>query len=272
MTKIKSSKFDNLKKVSEENSKNFLNAKPFPFIQFDHFFNDNYLEEILSSFPKKGDIDYDHNFKNKTEVKLAINSPEKIPNQINLLIEYLNSYPFLSFLQSLTGIKEKLIPDPYLFGGGLHEIRRGGYLKIHSDFNMHPQMKLNRRLNLLLYLNKNWKEDWGGCLELWDKDMKSCSVKVSPIFNKMVIFKTTDFSFHGHPEPLMCPENISRKSIALYYYTNGRPKEEVNPQNGEAGQTTLFQKRVGYEDDFNTNRIKFKKIFGSIYIRKKEKY
>tara|TARA_B100001093_G_scaffold511341_1_gene579013 strand:+ start:2057 stop:2875 length:819 start_codon:yes stop_codon:yes gene_type:complete len=272
MANIITNKFENLKKVSEENKKNFLNAKPFPFIQFDQFFNDDYLDEILNFFPKMDDINYDHNFKNKTEVKLAINSPEKIPNKINILIEHLNSYPFLNFLQNLTGIKEKLIPDPYLFGGGLHEIRRGGYLKIHSDFNIHPQLKLNRRLNLLLYLNKNWKEDWGGFLELWDKDMKSCSVKVSPTFNKMVIFKTTDFSFHGHPEPLMCPENISRKSIALYYYTNGRPKEEIDPKNGETGQITLFRRRSGHEDSFNTNRIKFKKIFGSVYLRKKEKY
>ena len=84
----------------------------------------------------------------------------EIPTKINSFIEYLNSYLFLNFLQNLSGIKEKLVPDPYLFGGGLHEIRRGGFLKIHSDFNVHPQLNLNRRLNLLLYLNKNWKEDW----------------------------------------------------------------------------------------------------------------
>ena len=154
----------------------------------------------------------------------------------------------------------------------MHEIRRGGFLKIHSDFNVHPQLRLNRRLNLLLYLNKNWKIDWGGQLELWDQEMKSCRAKVQPNFNKMIIFKTTDYSYHGHPEPLNCPENISRKSIALYYYTNGRPKEEINPKNGDSGQSTLFQKRQDEKDDFVTNRVKFKKIFGSVYIRKKEEY
>jgi len=272
MINILASKFKDLDNISTEYNQTFLNAKPFPYIEFDNFFSEEYLNDILGSFPSMSEANYDHNFKNKTEVKLAINSPEKIPNKINLFIEYLNSYSFLKFLQNLTGIKEKLIPDPYLFGGGLHEIRKGGYLKIHSDFNVHPQLKLNRRLNLLLYLNKSWKEDWGGCLELWDKEMRSCGAKVSPLFNKMVIFRTTDFSFHGHPEPLMCPDNVSRKSLALYYYTNGRPLEEIDQKNGETGQTTLFQRRIGYKDEFNTNRIKFKKIFGSIYLRKKEKY
>ena len=265
-------KFKDLKKTSEENKSIFSNAKPFPYIEIDNFFDNNYLDEILNSFPKMSENSYDDNFKTKTEIKLAINSPEKIPTKINSFIEYLNSYPFLNFLQNLSGIKEKLVPDPYLFGGGLHEIRRGGFLKIHSDFNVHPQLNLNRRLNLLLYLNKNWKEDWGGQLELWDKEMKSCKVKVLPVFNKMVIFRTTDYSFHGHPEPLTCPENITRKSIAMYYYTNGRPKEEINFKNGERGQSTLYQKRYGHEDDFVTNRIIFKKVFGSFYIRKKERY
>jgi Rps23 Pro-64 3,4-dihydroxylase Tpa1-like proline 4-hydroxylase len=272
MNSILNKSFQNLKEISEKNKNFFLNAKPFSHIEFNNFFDDQYLEKILATFPDENFKDYDHNLKNETEVKLAINSPEKIPDKINSFIEYLNSYSFLNFLQNLTGIREKLIPDPYLFGGGLHQIKRGGFLKIHSDFNVHPQMRLNRRINLLLYLNKDWKEEWGGQLELWDQQMKSCQVKVKPNFNKMVIFKTTDFSFHGHPKPLMCPERVSRKSIALYYYTNGRPKEEVDPKNGERGQTTLFRRRKGSEEDFTTNRIIFKKIFGSFYIRKKDNY
>ena len=150
--------------------------------------------------------------------------------------------------------------------------KKGGFLKVHSDFNLHPQLNLNRRLNLLLYLNKDWKEEWGGHLELWDKDMKSCKVKISPNFNKLVIFNTTDYSFHGHPNPLACPEDVTRKSLALYYYTNGRPSNEINPALGESAQTTLYQKREGFDDDFVRNRIEFKKVFGKFYIRKKVKY
>ena len=101
---------------------------------------------------------------------------------------------FINILErkfKLTG----LVSDPLMQGGGMHQSGTGGYLKIHSDFNVHPQLNLNRRLNLLLYLNKEWKEEWGGHLELWDKDMKSCKVKISPNFNKLVIFNTTDYKF-----------------------------------------------------------------------------
>jgi hypothetical protein len=260
-----------LNKFSEEKKSSFLSAEPFPHIQIDNFFDNSYLDEISNSFTEFSTNSYNHNSNHITEKKLAINSPEKIPSKINSFIEYLNSYSFLNFLQNLTGIKEKLIPDPYLFGGGLHEIRRGGFLKIHSDFNIHPQLSLNRRVNLLLYLNKDWKIDWGGQLELWDREMKLCKVKILPIFNKMVIFRTTDYSYHGHPDPLTCPDNISRRSIAMYYYTNGRPKEEVDPKNGESAQSTLFRKRYGSKDNFLLERIKFKKMFGSFYIRKKDR-
>ena len=272
MTDIIAKKYIDINKFSLENSKNFIEAKPFPYIELDNFFDEDYLNQILDSFPKMSENRHDFNMNTKAEVKLAIGSPEKIPNKINSFIEYLNSYFFLDFLQKLTGIKQRLIPDPYLFGAGLHEIKKGGFLKIHSDFNVHPQLNLNRRLNLLLYLNKDWKEEWGGHLELWDRDMKSCKVKISPNFNKLVIFNTTDYSFHGHPNPLACPEDVTRKSLALYYYTNGRPSNEINPALGESAQTTLYQKREGFEDDFVRNRIEFKKFFGKIYIRKKVKY
>tara|TARA_Y100000816_G_C26058906_1_gene555871 strand:- start:265 stop:1083 length:819 start_codon:yes stop_codon:yes gene_type:complete len=272
MKQIIADKYKDLEKFLNKSKIHYQEAKPFPFIEIDNFFDEKFLDDVLQSFPKLSEKKHNHNMNIPTEVKLGINSPELIPDKINEFIEYLNSYFFLNFLQKLTGINESLIPDPYLFGGGLHEIKKGGFLKIHSDFNVHPQLSLNRRINLLLYLNKSWNEEWGGHLELWDRNMKKCGAKISPTFNKLVIFNTTDFSFHGHPEPLKCPDNVTRKSLALYYYTNGRPKNEINFDHGESGQTTLFQKREGSEDNFSTNRIKFKKIFGKFYIRTKEKY
>ena len=186
MVNIIAEKYKDFKKFYPENKNNFLEAKPFPYIELNNFFNEDYLNQILDNFPKMSENKHDFKRNTKAEVKLGIGSPEKIPKKINLFIEYLNSYFFLDFLQKLTGIKQRLIPDPYLFGAGLHEIKKGGFLKIHSDFNVHPQLNLNRRLNLLLYLNKDWKEEWGGHLELWDRDMKSCKVKISPNFNKLV--------------------------------------------------------------------------------------
>ena len=128
-----------------------------------------------------------------------------------------------------SNIEEKLIPDPYLIGGGLHELRNDGYLNIHADFNLHPSMKLDRRLNILIYLNKNWLENYGGDLELWNKNMTKCEKKITPIFNKTVIFSTTDFSYHGNPNRVNHPTNLSRKSIAMYYYTasTGREKHKI---------------------------------------------
>ena len=122
----------------------------------------------------------------------------------------------------MTGI-QSLIPDPSFQGGGLHQIVPGGKLGIHADFNKHSRFGLDRRLNLLLYLNKNWREEYGGHLELWDRDMTHCEAKVAPIFNRVMVFGTTDFTYHGHPDPLRCPEGMTRKSLALYYFSDGRP-------------------------------------------------
>ena len=277
MHNIISEKFKDLRNYATNYKSKFVSAKPFPYIEIDNFFDEKFLNNILEVFPKMSENKHNFNRNNKAEVKFATNLPENIPDNINNFIEYLNSYFFLNFLQDLTGIKEKLIPDPYLEGAGLHEIKTGGFLKIHSDFNLHPELKLNRRLNLLIYLNKDWKEEWGGHLELWDRNMKSCKVKIPPLFNKMVIFNTTDFSFHGHPEPLNCPDDVTRKSIALYYYTNGRPSNEINFENGHMDRPTLFQRRPGTSDDFLktgeiVNRVEYKKIFGKFYLKKKVKY
>ena len=138
------------------------------------------------------------------------------------LLSQFNSSTICEFLQVLTGI-EKLIPDPHFVGGGLHQIVQGGFLKIHADFNWHGDLDLHRRINLLVYLNKNWKEEYGGHLELWDKEMKNCEERVLPVFNRCAIFTTTSDSWHGNPAPLTCPEGWTRKSLALYYYLCLRP-------------------------------------------------
>ncbi|MBM4364260.1 MAG: 2OG-Fe(II) oxygenase, partial [Deltaproteobacteria bacterium] len=130
----------------------------------------------------------------------------------------LNSGAFLLILQQLTGI-EPLVSDPHLQGGGVHYTRRGGSLRVHADFNRHPTYRFDRRLNLLLYMNPEWHEEWGGHLEIWTRDMNRCAERVLPVANRCVIFSTGSDSWHGHPHPLTCPEDQLRRSIALYYYT-----------------------------------------------------
>ena len=234
MLDIINSKYVELDKYSETYKK----ANPFPHIVFKNFFDKNLLEKVLHEFPDLKNIDKSFQYHNIYEKKLSTSSELFFKENTKKLIYFLNSSIFLNWLQKLTGIEETLIPDPYFFGGGFHEIKKGGFLKLHADFNKHKTTDLDRRINILIYLNHNWKEEYGGGIEFWSKDLKRCEVKEVPIFNKIVIFNTTSDSFHGHPDPLNCPEDMSRKSIALYYYSNGRPKNEINKNHN-----TLFVKR-----------------------------
>lgn len=232
---------DYLRDLAIKYSEAYSQAKPFPHIIINDFLPENLLENILNEFPKVDAIDW-QNFDNTSEKKLASKHELQMGDTTRLLLYQLNSSVFINFLESLTGI-DGIISDPHFEGGGLHQIKRGGYLKMHVDFNRHNKLRLDRRLNLLIYLNKNWKEEYGGHLELWDRDMTRCEKKILPIFNRCVIFSTTDFSYHGHPEPLTCPEGQTRKSLALYYYSNGRPVEETS----NSSHSTIFQARPGEE-------------------------
>ena len=257
-------KFKDVEKFIFQNKEKFVNANPFPFIIIEDFFSNEFLNEVLNQFPNLSEQKKTTNYDNKNEVKFANNQYKNFPNNIKKLFDFLNSDFFLNFLQDITNIKEKLIPDFELNGGGLHEIKKGGLLKIHSDFNKHPNLDLDRRLNVLIYLNKDWKEEYGGHLEFWDKEMTSCREKVLPIFNKMVIFSTTDNSNHGHPDPLNCPNNMSRKSIATYYYTKGRPINEIDKMFSK--NTTYFKDRLGQNNETDQNSGTLKRFLRSLNI------
>jgi len=238
----------------------YLNANPFPHIVLDNFFNEKSLDLLIENFPKNS-TEYNAEFNNKIEKKLTLNNPNQFDDKNNNFINFLNSLIFTNFLQSITNIKEALIPDPYLVGGGLHELKNDGFLNIHADFNIHPKMKLDRRLNVLIYLNKNWGDENGGQLELWNKEMTKCYQSIIPKYNRMVIFSTTSFSYHGNPNKVKCLESTSRKSLALYYYSNGRPSNEIELGN----HSTIFRKRPG-TNEIDRN-VEFKKLFGKFYMR-----
>jgi len=219
----------------------YIEAKPFPHAVFDDFFDPELLELVLAEFPKPGQIKW-QSFDNNEEVKLASALESSFGPVTRLLMYHLNSKTFLQFLSAVTGI-DNLIPDPGFEGGGLHQIVPGGKLGVHADFNKHRDYNLDRRLNLLLYLNKDWPAEYGGNLELWDRSMTRCEAKVAPLFNRVMVFGTTDFTYHGHPDPLQCPQGMTRKSLALYYFTNGRPAEEVTGEH-----STIFKER--FADEF----------------------
>jgi Rps23 Pro-64 3,4-dihydroxylase Tpa1-like proline 4-hydroxylase len=203
----------------------YNSADPFPHVVIDGLFDDAALEAVLRDFPDPQSMPW-MEFDTPQEKKLGYSHERSnVSKIVRDFLNDMNSFEMLLWLEALTGI-DGLIPDPYFGGGGLHQIESGGFLKIHADFNIHPKLKLDRRLNVLVYLNKNWREEYGGHLELWDRDRKTCRRRILPVFNRTVIFSTTDTSFHGHPHPLASPAGITRKSVSLYYYTAGRPAEE----------------------------------------------
>jgi hypothetical protein len=221
---------------------NYQQASPFPHIAFDDFLDPQLVQQLVEKFPALKEKPGQTPEAAKTETgqlpqpnKLWLSNQVGVDPLIRQLYWELNSAPFLAFLEKLTGI-ENLLPDPHLAGGGVHQTMRDGLLMIHADFNKHPHFNLDRRLNILLYLNPGWQDEWGGQLELWARDMSRCEKSITPIGGRCVIFSTTRDSFHGHPHALTCPENQSRKSIALYYYTNGRP-----PGEDDSPHKTLWQ-------------------------------
>lgn len=214
-------------------NRTYLSGNPFAHIVIDNLFETALIKQIENEISDFKDWNGEKQFYG-SEKKRYCGTLEKLPSSSRNMIQTLNSPTFLKFLEGVTGIPH-LIPDPYLEGGGYHSIGTGGFLKIHADFNWHPILQIHRRINVLLYLNSDWDESWGGHLELWDSNMTNCVKKIAPLFNRLVVFSTTDTSFHGHPDPLVCPPEVRRKSIALYYYTAERPNSEV--KRGRSSQT-----------------------------------
>jgi len=247
-----SPEYQDLMSVAKKHHADYVNAKPFPSGHFKNFFNPEMLNEILEEFPdlkKKEQLKY----KNPNENKLASKGEHSFGPKLRAFMHFLNSQPFLEFLQELTNVEETLLPDPYFEGGGCHESVAGGFLKVHADFNKNRRSGLDRRLNVLVYLNKEWEDSYGGHFELWNKEMTKCESKVRPDFNTLALFSTTDFSYHGLPDPITCPPDRSRKSLALYYYSNGRPQSELSARG--ADEHTLFVDRKGNKEEAKMKRF-----------------
>lgn len=210
----------------------YLAASPYPNIVLDNVFDTQTISTIakeIGGIPENKWLRDDHGHQTR---KRWIADPNDMPPVTLEAVSFFYSKEFVKFLENLTGIQDLLI-DPNLLGGGIHKTLRGGHLEVHADFNLHPQSKLHRRLNVLLYLNETWKEEWNGYLELWRCDMSACVHKIAPIANRMVIFSITDNAYHGHPVPLNTEQRIS---LALYYYTSDRPDHEKAPFHWAAWQ------------------------------------
>jgi len=232
---------EKLSDLATQYHEKYISAKPFPHITIDNFLSLHILDKIIEEFPPyDAKLDWRRNLSKTDNAKVAqinklgFNDERKLKNHLRQLFWELNSSEFLKFLEKLTGI-QNLISDPHMVGGGIHQSLPGAILRVHADFNIHPLFNLDRRLNFLLFLNKDWKEEYCGDIELWSEDMKNCEHRIAPIANRCVIFNTSEKSFHGHPHPLKCPEGMTRKSVAMYYYSNGRSDENIS------SHSTLWQ-------------------------------
>jgi Rps23 Pro-64 3,4-dihydroxylase Tpa1-like proline 4-hydroxylase len=193
---------------------------PFPHIVIDRFFDPKALDQVLTEVDA---VDRSKRYAKFLDRATGHNKfaffPDSVGPNTARLAQSLNSGPFLAYLEKLTGISN-LIADPSYFGGGVHWIDNGGYLEVHADFNHLKKYNLARRINLLLYLNKDWKDEYNGHLELWDRATMTKRKTLAPLFNRAVIFSTVKEALHGHPTPLSAPPGVARRSLALYYYTN----------------------------------------------------
>ena len=225
--------FKELNLKLDDHRRSFQAKKPFKYIVIDNFLPLDVAESIYAAYPSTQEEGWDNttyiNQRNKYEMRKF--KPESI---LDLVSKSFNSSEFLNWMQKLTNIEEELIADDELFGSGLHQSTKGGFLNIHVDYNYHPTTNYHRRLNTLLFMNKEWKEEYKGYLELWNQNDGDFSIieKISPDFNRLVVFETNEISFHGHPEPLDTPKDITRKSLAFYYYSKSRndiePSEHHN--------------------------------------------
>jgi Rps23 Pro-64 3,4-dihydroxylase Tpa1-like proline 4-hydroxylase len=243
---MKSLDYEKLESELANNQERFLSASPFSHIVIDNFLTTEAADNLISEFGD--DRNWSH-YNHYNEQKMGFTEFNELSNEAQEIIRELSSERFLRWLAQLSGI-DGLLADPDLDGGGLHCIGQNGFLNIHADFQSHTKRPhWSRQLNLLLYLNRDWRDDWGGHLELWDPKVIKAERTISPDFNRCVIFQTTADAMHGHPTPLACPADQSRKSLALYYFKDEFSTQRLQPTNYRARPSDSAIKRILIDAD-----------------------
>ncbi|TWT11644.1 2OG-Fe(II) oxygenase [Reyranella sp. CPCC 100927] len=215
----------------------FRQAQPFKHLVFEGLFEPRLLERIHDEFEFVSRADWER-YDNRNERKLGTKPSARLGPAAQLYFDTIYSKRFVDFLGRISGI-DGLITDPMLYGGGLHKIPTGGKFAPHVDFNKHPVTRLDNRLVFLTYLNKDWKPEYGGALQLWDVDSDRCTVEVVPEFGRSILFYQSSRSIHGHPDPVRAPNGRARRSAAAYFYSNGRGDESTDHYH-----TTIIRKPI----------------------------
>ena len=222
----------------EARRREFQEGRPFPFVAIDGFLEAGFARELAASYPPyeaSEKIGFAFHKVNENR-KVQVTDSRRFPAPVTRLAEALGSAEFRATLSAITGIRDLLWDDEYV-GGGMHQTAASGLLDVHVDFNLVEPRRWYRRVNLLLFLNPEWEERWGGLLELWDRDVRVCHHRFVPKLNRCVIFQTSEHSFHG-VTAVRCPPHRDRRSFAVYYYTAEAPA-------GWAGRShsTIFKAR-----------------------------
>jgi Rps23 Pro-64 3,4-dihydroxylase Tpa1-like proline 4-hydroxylase len=227
----------------------YKNAKPFPHVVIDDMFSASLLESLLTEMSTMKQAQWSRIEQDTRERTLRMRSAAELGPAGADMLRIVHSAPFLYLLSEITGVWQ-LIPDPYLQGAGYASMRRGDYFHVHSDRSVAYDTGLTRRLAMIVFLNKSWKPEYEGKLELWNDNATSCDATVEPLFNKTVIFEVAHPNFHGVPVPLACPADRSRQSFILYYHTVGIDgKSDVRPH------TSIFAPRHS-----GTNRMTLRSL------------
>ena len=235
--------YERLETLAGSLGPSYEEAEPFPHAVIDGFFPDAVAARIIDEFPPldQGQWQGSGVQNPQRRLKYMSHTEEAFSPFIRRTLYELNARPFLRFVESVTGIAP-LLPDPDI-GHTLRHFERGGCLGVHTDFNWHKGIGLHRRVNLIVYLNQDWRDEYGGHLELWDDAMTRCVKRIAPMANRALLFATDDHTPHGFPEPLACPPGETRKSIQMYYYTSRIAGSVRKPPH-----TTLFRPRPGAGD------------------------
>ena len=246
----------------------FQNALPFNHVIIDNFFLPEIADKISDEFPDFNDASV-NTYNSPLEIKKSLNHWDRFPPTTYRAFTFLGRYPFVARMQHVTK-KYDLEFDYGLNGGGWHMHGPGGNLNIHVDYNMHPKLHMQRKLNIIVYLTKDWDTSWGGGLELWSHDesenkpMKK-EKTVDNIYNRAILFDTTQDSWHGLPDTIKCPEGHLRKSIAAYYVcpaaaqTENRSRAMYVPRKDQEGDESikeLIKKRADFTQSADAYRYK----------------
>ena len=211
--------FNNIDKLS-------LKTAPFDHIIIPDFINRDYYHEIESKIPSTPEKTW-WKYENPVEVKYALDDLNTMHPAIRNVFYSLSHDNTIDRFKKIFNIPD-LEYDPYCHGAGLHMHPRYGRLNMHIDYEIHPISNKQRRLNVILYLNDEWNQEWNGDTQLWDETVSNCVVKSYPKKNTAIIFVTTEQSWHGVPNIIMCPNDIYRKTLAFYYVSDIKNEKNID--------------------------------------------